>query len=107
MPTNTDTGSRDKMIADLELEGLPESAQDEIIEKVEANILKAVTFAALEHLPGDAIEDAKKMSEAGDSAGLGALLRKHIPDFDTFVTSEAQKEIEAFKAIAAQKLAEK
>lgn len=98
--------SREQMAQELGIAGLRRDMQDEILEAVGENIIKAVTLAALLKLPPEAQEEFKRLTDTDNAEGILALLKKHIPDPDAFVEDEAHKELAAFKESLAKKLAQ-
>lgn len=99
---NEDT--RDMLVKDLEIEGLPREAQDEIIIKMGENLIKAVTIAVIDKVPVEERSAFEKVGKTGDQEKVREFLSPYIPNFDQFMSDVAREEINAFKAAKAATL---
>ena len=88
---------RDKVVAVLELEGLPHAVQNEALDAVVEEILAALSLALYERLPSDARPEFMKLSEAGDARAVETFLRNHLPGLKDIINEEVKKEILSFK----------
>jgi len=100
MITNQDT--REQIIKELELGGLPAEAQDEIISKLAENTLKKVTIAMLDKLPEDKRGEFEMLASAGDAGQVYAFLNAHVPDASALIQSEMQSSIAEIKRLNSQ-----
>ncbi len=91
---------------DLEIEGLPTEAQDEILVKMGENFIRAVTLAVIEKLPENKREDFEEVGKTGDQNKVREFLSPYIPNFDQFMRDVVKQEIAEFKKAKASVLAE-
>ncbi|MGH7141138.1 MAG: hypothetical protein ACREGH_00695 [Minisyncoccia bacterium] len=95
MPTDD---LKQRIISELGLADIPEPKQTELVDGVMQNVLDKLMLVIVEKLPDDAArEKFATIAEAGDAAALRQYARTQIDEFDAFVDSEIQKEIQAHK----------
>lgn len=97
MISNQDT--REEIIKELELGGLPPEAQDEIIAKFAENLLKSVAMTMLDTLPEDKRGEFETLVGTGDSAQVFTFLKQHVPNADALIQTELRKSIAEIKQI--------
>ena len=98
MITNEDT--RERIIKELSLKGLPSEAQDEIISKLSENLLKKVAIAILDKLSEDKRGEFEILASTGDSDAMYTFLKANVSDADFLIEKEVQEgiaEIKQFK----------
>lgn len=94
-----------QLLSELGIANMPKNVQEEILSTVGESVMKSVMLAIILKLPPEAKEAFKKLSDAKDAEGVAKLLKTHIPNPDAFIEEEARKEVAAFKAELAKKLA--
>ncbi|MBI5005078.1 MAG: hypothetical protein HZC03_00480 [Candidatus Lloydbacteria bacterium] len=97
MITNQDT--REQIIKELELGGLPVEAQDEIISRLAENLLKKIAIAVLDKLPEDKRTAFEALASEGYTAEIYAFLNANVPDAPALIHAEIQKGILEIKQL--------
>lgn len=100
MITNKDT--REEIIKELELGGLPPEAQDEIIAKLSLNLLKKIAITMLEKLPEDKRGEFETLVNTGDAAQAYAFIGTHVPDAAAIIQAETLSGIAEIKKLSGQ-----
>lgn len=100
MITNKDT--REEIIKELELGGLPPEAQDEIIAKFAENLLKKIAIVMLEKLPEDKRGEFETLVNTGDAAQAYAFMGTHINDAAAIIQAEMRLGIAEIKKLSGQ-----
>jgi len=91
---------RNQIITDLKLDNLPESLQNDIIEKLGQNVLQRVALEILKEIPEERRDEFDIVSEAGDLDKTRFFVEQFIPNLDDFTKKVTTKEIEEFKNLA-------
>jgi len=91
---------RKQIITDLKLDNLPESLQNDIIEKLGQNILQRVALEILKEIPEERRDEFDIVSDAGDLDKTRCFVEQFIPNLDEFTKQVTAKEIEEFKNLA-------
>ncbi|PIR44594.1 MAG: hypothetical protein COV10_03770 [Candidatus Vogelbacteria bacterium CG10_big_fil_rev_8_21_14_0_10_51_16] len=86
-----------QIIRELELETFPPTVQESMLAEIGQNIFMAVQAALLSALPDTDQDTYMSLIEAGEHETALSLLKKHIPNVDTFVAQAAADELRAFK----------
>jgi len=95
-----------KIEQDLELSDFPEETRAQIITKLGENILKRVTIAVLDNLPDGARAEFDSLSADGDTQKMQEFLSSNIPNINELIEDEIRKNIEEFKNMKNQLLAD-
>jgi len=90
-----------QIASDLGISDLPIEKQQELIAEFGGIALQAATTAVVEKLSEPSREAFLKLSEAGDEAGLKALLDKELPDHDEIAKQAVAAEVAHFKSLGA------
>lgn len=93
----TNQNTREEIIKELELGGLPEEAQNEIISKFAENLLKSIAMTMLDTLPEDKRGEFETLVDTGDSAQVFTFLKQHVPNADILIQAELRKSIAEIK----------
>ena len=81
------------IIDELNLSGLPEDKQEQLLSAMTESVLKEITIAVLKRLSDDEKVEFDKVRETGDSEKINKFLKDKIKDYDKMV----EKIIEDFK----------
>ncbi|OHB25083.1 MAG: hypothetical protein A2542_00080 [Parcubacteria group bacterium RIFOXYD2_FULL_52_8] len=81
---------RARLVKDLDIKDLPESAQDLIIGQVTSNVLLAITRATESRIPPALKDEYARVQESGDVAATQAFLEHAIPGYDKLVTNVSE-----------------
>lgn len=89
--------TRNDLVKELGVEGLPQATQDEIIARVSTAILKHIFVEILAQMPDEAQTSFKLLVDAGKGTEAEALAGQHIPDLPAFIAAETRKALDEFK----------
>ncbi len=87
-----------RIAEDLGLTALPVEEQKKLIAQFGEVALKAATIAVASKLSDSAKAEFARLAEAGDSAGVQALLDKEVPEHETIAKDAVEAEVAKFKA---------
>jgi hypothetical protein len=93
----TNKNTREEIIKELGLGGLPSEAQDELISKLAENILKKVAVAMLDKFPEDKRGPFEELVSTGDANQVYAFLSDNVPDAATLIQQEMRNGIAEIK----------
>lgn len=88
---------REQIVKELELGGLPEEAQNEIIAKFSENLLKKIAIAMLDKIPSDKRSEFEAIVGNGDSNAMYSFIKTNVPDADALMKTEIQKSLAEIK----------
>ena len=89
-----------QIVADLKIDNLPDSLQNDIIEKLGQNVLQRVTLEILKQIPKEHHNEFDTISDSGDPDKIRSFIEQFIPNLDEFTKQVTAKEIIEFKALA-------
>ena len=89
-----------QIVTDLKIENLPESLQNDIIEKLGQNVLQRVALEILKKIPKEHHDEFDAVSDAGDPDKTRSFIEQFIPNLDEFTKQVTTREIAEFKELA-------
>lgn len=91
------TEIQQKLIAELDLGGIPEKAQEEVISQLSEIILKSLVVAIYEKLSPEEQNAFGNLSLGGDERRMKEFVEQHIPNVHEMLEEEVKTMITAFK----------
>ena len=84
------------LISELGIGGIPEEAQDEIVQRLGDVILKALTVAVFDKIPNEARGEFERIAAKNDHAQIQEFLEEHVPDLHSLMEAEVRKTLQKF-----------
>jgi hypothetical protein len=94
------TTTTDDLVKKLDLTGVPENLQNEIIAQLGENIITSVTLDVVSRLSDDDRAAFETLLQQDDSKGIEKFLSEKVPNIDDIVKERTEAEIEAAKKVS-------
>lgn len=88
---------RSILLKELNIENLPEEAQDEVIAGIGDTILKSVTLKIFEELSTEDRKRFEAVSAQGDDDLIQQFLEMAVPNMHILMETEIKKTLQAYK----------
>jgi hypothetical protein len=86
-----------RMLQELGVQDSTLAVREELLGKLSENIHHRVMLELLAAVPGSARDEFQKYIGTGNPEGFRAFLEEYVPNLDTFIVEEANKEYERTK----------
>jgi len=90
---------KEKIKAEVNLEGFTLEEKKELIEKLEENIVAKINLVIMETLPDEDREEFFRISEKPHSVAIEKFLKSRIPDISDLIAKSANDIIKEFNKL--------
>ncbi|MFZ1736243.1 MAG: hypothetical protein WAU31_04895 [Candidatus Moraniibacteriota bacterium] len=73
------------LVKEFELENLPETKQQELLDMMTETVMKQIFLALGEKMGDEGADEFDALMKAGDQQKLEAFIKQYVPDPDAFV----------------------